>query len=288
MRNGRCGLGLVALGMALLLACNTLIHHRGWFSPERSPGALTREIEPGFDLSLPEGTGPWPTILLFSGCDGPKDNMERWAEAAVSAGWGAMVVDSHGPRGYDEAQIWRLICAGQLLPGAERAGDVAAAVAYARRQPGVDPDRIVLAGFSHGGWAILDMLALHGRDEPPYGLTVWPEGFRHGKIDGILGAILVYPYCGIGSLVSRSGWAADLPLLFLLVEDDQIANEAACLDLVDRMSAAGRETVVEVIPGTTHGFDQAEKSAFSTLEFSPEATAQAKAAIEAFLSEIDS
>lgn len=272
--------------IGLLLTGNTLSRYFGWLSPEQSPDDLSRLLSPSYRISMPEGAGPWPAALLFSGCDGPKDNMDRWTTTLNAAGWATVIVDSHGPRGYSDAQIWRLICAGQLLTGAERAGDVAVAIEDARTMEGVDPNRLLLLGASHGGWSVLDMMALYDRGQRPHGLSRWPASITQRGLDGIVGAVLLYPYCGAGSQVARLGWTTDLPTLFLLVEGDTIADEAPCADLAARMEAEGRDVTTRVLEGTTHGFDQVEKNAFSLLEFSPEATEQAKVAILAFLDRV--
>lgn len=277
--------GVVVLA-AFLLGGNTLARYHGWTSKPRSPETLSGLLAPHYRVFMPEGEGPWPTALLFSGCDGPKDNMDRWASMLTSAGWGAMIVDSHSPRGFDDAQIWRLICAGQLLTGAERAGDVAVAIEDARGMPQVDPDRIVLVGTSHGGWSILDMLSLRGQDRLPHSLTHWPDSIRTSGLAGVAGVILLYPYCGAGSQVSRHGWGVDIPALFLLVEDDTIVDEEACAAVADRMISQGMDVEIQLLKGTTHGFDQAEKNMLSFLEFSPETTAVAEDRVRMFLDRI--
>ena len=155
-------------------------------------------------INRPDGPGPFPTALLFSGCDGPKDNLERWAAMLRSIGWASIIVDSHGPRGFSDYEIWRLVCAGQLFMGSERAGDVLVAIDDARRMRFVDPDRIVLVGSSHGGWAIMDLLAL----DPPRRLPTNLAGSRAGApadpLAGVVGAILLYPYCGQANRARRA------------------------------------------------------------------------------------
>jgi dienelactone hydrolase len=268
------GAGVMALLLGLF-GCNAVVTHRGLMAGKRTPVELSALLSPFYRVTMPEGEGPFPVALLFSGCDGPKDNLDRLAAALVTAGWGAMIVDSHAPRGMDRAEVWRLVCSGVTLPGAERAADVAVAIADARALPGADPARIALVGASHGGWAVLDLLALAGTGERPWGLTEWPGGSPEATLAGVTQAVLYYPYCGFPSVVAGKGWQADIPVLMLLVEGDSIADETDCAALAARMAAAGRTVRTVSIPGVTHGFDQAEKALFSTLTFDEAAAEEA-------------
>jgi dienelactone hydrolase len=114
----------------------------------------------------------------------------------------------------------------------------------------------------------------------PYNLTAWPT---EDVLSGVSAVVLFYPYCGIGSQVNRLGWTADIPALFLLVEGDTVADETACLDLIDRMQSSGRPIETVIFGNVTHGFDQAEKAPFSPLRFDADATGQAVAAMTEFL-----
>ena len=113
-------------------------------------------------------------------------------------GWAAIIVDSHGPRGFLDYEVWRLICAGQLFMGSERAGDVLVSIYDARRMPFVDPERMVLIGASHGGWAIMELLAFEAARRLPFNLAALPAGAPADPLAGVVGTILLYPYCGTG------------------------------------------------------------------------------------------
>lgn len=274
-------LGCLALAL-ILLGARTVLPGLAWWSGARAPGERAAMLRPGYRVFTPDGPGPFPTALLFSGCDGPKDNLERMAATLNASGWAAVSVDSHGPRGFGDASLWRLVCAGQLLPGPERAGDVAVALADVRRMEFADPERLALIGASHGGWAILDMLALHGRRRLPVGLSAWPDG-SGGTLKGVRAAVLLYPYCGLASEAGRHGWSAGIPMLFVLVEHDTIADEEDCRRIMAEMTAQGRPVEELLLQGVTHGFDQEEKAPLSTLTFDPEAAAAARARIMDFL-----
>ena len=263
--------------LLLLVGGNTLGRYTGVTVPREAPEALAAQLRPHYRIERPEGDGPFPTALLLSGCDGPRDNLARWAGMLKARGWASIVVDSHAPRGFGDFQIWRLICAGQLLTGAERAGDIAVALADIRSLPFVDADRIALVGASHGGWAILEFLTFASRGEVPPTLTAWPEAIAQAPLAGVSGAVLLYPYCGQLSRVARRGWTKPVPVLFLLVENDAIADETACLRVARREGDRGLPVETHVIPGVTHGFDQEEKAPLSTLRFDAAATADALA-----------
>jgi dienelactone hydrolase len=275
----RALLAAIALAVVATLAgafgLNTLRAWLGWSAAAYAPADLAAQLRPGYVVTRPAGDGPFPTALLLSGCDGPKDNLTRLAERLAAAGWASVVVDSHGPRGLGEAEQWRLVCAGQLLTGSERAGDLAVALDEARRMSVVDPDRIAFIGASHGGWAILDLLALMAEDEPPPILRAWPPGLAQAGLEGVRAAVLFYPYCGTLSRAAQSGRLAPVPTLFLLAADDRIADEADCLALARELRSPDRTIAVHVFKNVTHGFDQREKSALSALAFDREATAEA-------------
>ena len=203
-----------------------------------------------------------------------------WADVLKDIGWASVQVDSHTPRGYNEFQLWRLICIGQVLPGAQRAGDLAVAMADVAKMPFVDADRMALLGASHGGWSILDLFALAGEDRRPYGLTRWPNG---PQPKDLVGAIPLYPYCGFLSRASEVGWTADVPMQFILVDDDLITDEDDCLAVIARMRIAGRPIEAVIIKNATHAFDQTERGFVSPLEFSQEATDQAVKIVQDFL-----
>lgn len=265
-------LAAIAAVPILAIAANMAGRYTGLAVTRTSPAELSRHLAPGYRLTTPDGAGPFPTALLFSGCDGPRDNLDTWAAALAAAGWAALIVDSHAHRGLDDYALWRLVCAGQILTGAERAADVAVALADARAMPQVDAGRLALIGASHGGWAVMEFLAMAERGNLPPGLTAFPDA---APLEGLRAALLLYPYCGTMSRAARRGWSQPLPVLFLLVEGDTIADEAPCLQTATRADRRGLPVEVHTYDGVTHGFDQRDKAPFSTLRYDPDTTEDA-------------
>lgn len=275
---------LVAVGLAVLallaIGGNVVSRYRGWTVERLEPEALSAMLSPSYRVVKPDGAGPFPVALLFSGCDGPRDSMGRWAERLKADGWASVVVDSHGPRGLVDYEVWRLVCAGQVLMGSERAGDVLVALDDVRRMDFADPDRIALVGASHGGWAVMDLMAMNPPERLPYNLERLPPDGPADPLAGVAGVLLLYPYCGEASL---GAWDRPLPTLFILSRDDFVAPAGECLARAEELKARGVPVETLVLDGVTHGFDQEDRSELSPLRFDAAATERALEAGVAFL-----
>ena len=190
-------------------------------------------------------------------------------------GWAALIVDSHGPRGYLDYDVWRLICAGQLFMGSERAADVLVSIYDARRMPFVDPERHGADRRSHGGWAVMELLAFEAARRLP---SAWPR--CPGDMAQSRWTASSARSWSIPIAVRRTGRAAPagaIPRrsLFLLSADDMIAPADDLPGGGGDADAAGVPVETVVFEGVTHGFDQMERAALSPLEFDAEATAEA-------------
>ena len=134
-----------------------------------------------------------PTVLLFHGCGGIRPQMAHYAEAAVRLGVRAVVVDSYAPRGWSRAFAMTAVCTGAMFWGRERAGDVLAAAWGAVQDLGADPNRLVLAGFSHGAWSIMDLMTMPLQRTGEAGLLdPSPQ-----SLEGVRGLFLGYAYGGV-------------------------------------------------------------------------------------------
>jgi len=90
------------------------------------------------DLYLPEGTAPFPTVILCHGLTSCKENYADVAEALQQEGFAALAYDCRGhgaSEGGLDGDAWR---------------DVGTVLEYCRRHPRVDAKRIGLLGASMG------------------------------------------------------------------------------------------------------------------------------------------
>jgi dienelactone hydrolase len=247
--------------------------------------ALNAQLQPGYQLFRPEGDGPFPVAVLHHGCggligeQGDKDVLIPYAEAAVSAGYIAIIVDSFRPRGigFDEARA--TVCSGLQLRGRARAGDVAASLAYARSLPDAAPNGFVIAGWSHGGWAVMEAMIMDMRTDWPPSLTSPPGD----ALPPLAGVYLTYPYCGFPSRAPRRGWASAVPTDVVMAEYDSVSDVGRCHRAFDRMRESGVELEVELFEGVTHAFDESDQTATSVFVYDADAAAAAHARFGAFL-----
>ena len=214
---------------------------------ERHFVELRDVLSPHLVFYLPDSPAPSPALVFIHGCGGVKDSMVPQVREAVSLGYVAVVLDSLTPRGIS----WRDTCDGRVLWGQERAADVLVAMTAAREHPAVDPDRLVVVGYSHGAWSVLEALTLG--DELPPGLLDGPRDRWHG----VRGIVTWYPYCG--PVASFDGdWPDHLPVLMLLAAKDEITDPQPCAKIAAGQAAAGRPVREITFPGVSHAFDREE------------------------------
>lgn len=210
-------------------------------------------LEPSLVIRRPDGPGPFPVVLLFPGCGGIREHLHRYANAATRAGWMAVTVESFKARGWSEAFVRSLVCTGFMLRGGARAGDVMAAVTHAGSLPDADPSRIAVAGWSHGGWAIMDLMTLP-LDEPG-GSEAGISDPENTDLSGVKGAFLAYPYIGFITASRHRDWKRRLDGLVVIPARDHMAGRRQYEQALTHARASG--SVLEEWPiNATHAFDE--------------------------------
>jgi dienelactone hydrolase len=224
-----------ALGLALLLALVGGCVAGG----SAIDTTLHRSLWPQEALLRPDGAGPFPAVVVLSGCMGVRAKDTRWAERLRNAGYLTLVPDSFTGRGLTTLERRRDVCRGLTLWGGTRADDVRASLAYLRTLPEVDGSRLAVIGFSHGAWAALDLLAVAAEDD----------------LRGLRAVVGFYPYCGVASRARWFGWRADVPTLLLLAAEDRMVSALQCQTVAERAAADGRPVAFTVYPEVGHAFD---------------------------------
>jgi dienelactone hydrolase len=231
-------------------------------------------LAPAADWIKPEGPGPHPLCILLHGCGGRRGFMDEWAERLKAAGWGALIVDSLKPRRISRVAALAGVCTGTLLQGRERAGDLYAAFAWAKRQDWVDPNRIATAGWSHGSWTILDALALKSGAEMARATSL--SDLAAEPLDGLAAAMLFYPYAGVASLAGKRDWRIAPPASAIICGQDYMVGTDTPRRAIERQIARGAEIDLHFFKDATHAFDEGDARDFR-VRYDPAAIAQAEA-----------
>jgi len=244
-------------------------------------------LAPYASYHAPQTQGPAPLVILMSGCGGmigadgnPNTIMEKYAAAAARSGAYAVVVDSFRPRGIDFQSAIHTVCTGLQLRGKARAGDALAAEKLAEQHWKTEFSHIVLAGWSHGSWTVMELLAAGPGAKSVGNLRVEPSAAL--TPDAV---ILFYPYCGFLNGAGAKAWTFQGPILLATAEKDTIGSPEACRKMVE----GGRPGLLDVedvvFQGMTHAFDEESQAEGSSFVYDPETSARAEALYARFIAQ---
>jgi dienelactone hydrolase len=185
----------------------------------------------------PATGGPAPILLFVSGCSGfvkfgDLDYYAEQAETMRAAGYFVVYVDYIGKRGLPN-------CSGGRIDHATVGQDMAAALAWAKAQPGVDPNRAYSIGWSFGGGGTIAALN---------------AGIPLNK------AVMIYPDCR-----GARAWSKPVPTLALFGSADTVAPPALCEEPFKSAPAGSLRSIT--YPEAYHGFDVRSLPAKTTYAF---------------------
>lgn len=194
---------------------------------------------PGQD---PAQAGGRPALVLLHGCGGAygaqgrlSERMRFYTQWLQQLGVASLVLDSFRARG--EREVCTQKMGTRKITQTERRRDALGALRWLAQQPGVDPARIGLLGWSHGGSTTL---AASNRNHPEVvASTIQPAL-----------AIAFYPGC---SAELQKGYQPMAPLLLLHGTADDWTPLAPCESLARAAQSPGVE--LHAYPGAYHGFD---------------------------------
>ena len=276
---------LALAGIAYLFSDRLALIYAASQTETRTQAELEDLLLPELVWRLPDadvaGAGPYPLFVQMHGCGGLNmDQHGSYANIANEAGYAALIVSSNAPRGYDQQASLEQVCQGKALLGQERAGDIFVALKHALQSEDIDPARIVLGGWSHGAWTVMDYLTLERDTGLPVGLEAYD-----GPRPYIKAAVLFYPYCGLGSRARVHGWHSQRPdVLALMGTNDSIVDYKACRYVFSQLELdTGKAFEEHLYEGAEHGFDNSFLSERLAHWYHEEYSQDARARVADFL-----
>jgi dienelactone hydrolase len=183
-------------------------------------------------------------VIFLHGCGGvgangkPSARHQAALDWSVAQGYVAMLVDSFSPRG--EREICTQKFSARTITQTNRVADAYAALTYLAARPDVEPTRIALWGWSHGGSTVLSAMRA-----APRTLSAQPT---------FAASIAFYPGC---SAFARDAarYTPRAPTHIFIGEADDWTPAAPCLAFAEAMRAAAKPVTITLYPGAYHDFD---------------------------------
>ena len=187
-------------------------------------------------LRLPAATGRLPVVVLIHGSGGMGPNIEMWAREFNAIGVATFAIDGFTGRGLTQTSTNQA-----LLGRLNFILDIYRGLEVLAKHPRVDPQRIVLMGFSRGGQA-----ALYAS------LKRFQQLWNKSGVE-FAAYIPFYPDCATSFAGDTD--TADKPIRIFGGTVDDYNPIALCKAYAERLKAAGRDVQVTEYPNAAHSFD---------------------------------
>src|SRR6478735_423723 len=195
-----------------------------------------KQVTVGGEFRIAQGAGRLPVVVMMHGSSGVGAGMDGWVRHFNAMGISTFVIDGFSGRGLtavgpNQALLGRL----NLIVDIYRSLDILA------KHPRVDPERIVLMGFSRGGQAAL-----------------YASLDRFNRLWNKSGAqfaayIPFYPDCSTSYATDTE--VAARPIRIFHGTPDDYNPVASCKAYLARLQEAKRDAVLTEYPDSAHGFD---------------------------------
>ena len=195
-----------------------------------------KQVTVAGEFRIAQGSGRLPVVVMMHGSSGVGPNIEPWSHQFNAMGISTFVIDGFSGRGLtavgpNQALLGRL----NFIVDIYRSLEILA------KHPRVDPDRIVLMGFSRGGQAAL-----------------YASLDRFHKLWNKSGAqfaayIPFYPDCSTTYATDTETVAR--PIRIFHGTPDDYNPVASCKAYLARLQQAKRDAVLTEYPDSEHGFD---------------------------------
>src|SRR6186713_1755608 len=198
--------------------------------------AAAKPVMVAGEFRVAQGSGKLPVVVLMHGSSGVGATTEAWVHAFNAMGISTFVIDGFTGRGLtvvgpNQALLGRL----NLILDIFRSLEILA------KHPRVDPDRIVLMGFSRGGQG-----ALYSS------VSRFQKMWNKSGID-FAAYVIFYPDCG--TTYREDGIVQARPIRIYHGTPDDYNPVRSCKAYAERLKSAGTDITITEYPNAPHGYD---------------------------------
>ena len=191
---------------------------------------LKEELSKHYRIMKPEGTGPFPAVMMVPGCSGfeyasAKEAYNSGQKRLVELGFVTLRVDYLAARNVSH-------CFDGGVSTEEVAIDIGIAAGYLREQTFVKKDSLNVVGWSYGGAGALQALGRTYSREPVH-------------VDAV---VAYYPACNF----VQQRWHSEVPVLVLEGRIDNVAPERNCTSLFRGLP--DERLTIRTYEDANHGF----------------------------------
>ena len=210
------------------------IAHAETFKFESKTSLASFNATIGGELSFPQGSGPFPVVILLHACGGldllGAASLSAHARLFAKAGFATYILDSFSARGRNGGKV----CKSGGEASEFRLDDLFNAREALKAHPRVDKNKFFVVGQSHGA-AVALWAAVNLADR---------ERFR--------AVAALYPDCG----ALRHNFKLKSPAIVFAGGKDDWTPASLCEEAKARERAPGDELELVIYPEAYHAFDQ--------------------------------
>ncbi len=182
-------------------------------------------------LATPDGTGPFPAVLMIHEWWGLNRDTARLADALAAEGYVVLAPDTF--RGSVATTAQEAIAQLQATPQEQIAADVDAALAYLRGLGSVDAERVASMGFCFGGTQSM---------------------FLGTRARGLAAVVTFYGSGPIQSPDALGRMADNAPVLGIFGREESNISVSEVNGFEAALNAAGVENTITIYDGVGHAF----------------------------------
>jgi len=214
----------------------------------KDPEIIKANLKENMKIVKPDGSGPFPTVILFTGAGDPfwRPGYGNWMNWLKERGYASVISDSAKSRNVSgKAMMSR-----KLMP-IDRAMEVFWIKDLIKDLKFADMNKIALMGMSHGGDTVIDSLVYASEDPNTYNL------------DGVKTVITFYPGCRkpiFGVKLTKNfdnpWYQTNIPVSIFQGSIDKWVKIKLCQGVVERQKGIGTPIKYHFYEKARHCFDE--------------------------------